>query len=470
MTCLMGVWRSALTCLAALACLAQPALGQISINEAELERILQEDVAPVIGDVDLLLLEGPKYLAKRLPAMQAAGDFGGQMDLLTPGDFSLGIGVLGGVFFGFDDEVGNRFQKFPNKLPEPLPIPAGVISGRVAVTPDFELAGRYGFFPNFEVKSKGYLIKGTTSIWGLKGRYRHSRAKGWTPAFIGSAGYSYFTGFLNVGRDFSFNLTPIRNNEFNQTVNEAFGRNVLGDGEEVNWRAFFSGAPIIGWDIHQISLEERMVWDVGFWHPYLGAGVDYAWGHVDSGTDLELDARLSGPGPLVEAWQNANNGSPKLLDIIPRQRRTLVTESPRTLGGRAIVGTEFDIGSVVRFALGAQYDVGTGSIAGGFTLRFASITPPPPPPPPPEVKPRTKRPKKGARRGQRPGKSAKKAPKSRKAGKPAQKLRPGQKAKKKTRKRTPAKGKRPKKSSKKKPPNPKSSKKKRRQRQKKAEP
>lgn len=397
--------------------MATPAWGQLNIDEAELERILQEDIAPVIGDVDLLLLEGPKYLAKRLPAMQAAGDFGGQMDLLTPGDFSVGLGVLGGVFFGFDDEVGNDFQKFPNKLPEPLPIPAGVISGRIAVTEDFELNARYGFFPDFEVKSKGYLIKGTTSIWGLKGRLRHSRARGWRPAFIGSAELSYFTGFLNVGRDFSFRLTPIRNNEFNETVNQAFGQQLLAPGEEVNWRAFFSGAPIMGWDIYQASVEERMVWDAGFWHPYLGVGVDFAWGHVDSGTDLELDARLSGPTPLVDAWKQANNGSAQLLSIIPRQRRTLVSVDPRSVGGRLIAGTEFDIGDSVRFALGAQYDLLSSSFIGGLTVRFARRRVPEPAKPAASVEP--------AQVGPLPGAQPKKARKKKRKKKIRRKKRPG---------------------------------------------
>lgn len=369
-----GPWGAVLAVVVVLA--GPPAAAQ---TREEIERILRQNIEPVLHDIDIILTNGPAYLAKRLPAMQAGGDFGAQMDLVRIGDFSVGLGLLSGVYREFD-EMDDNFQRLPKQLPDPLPIPAAVVTVRSPITESIEVGLRYGFFPEFEVKSQGYLIRGTTSIYGGKVRYRLHRGGGIVPTLVSSADVSYFTGSMDIGRDFTFTLGNtaelLGDNDrltLNQAINqEVFdGQQVLNGPEPIDLGVFFRGAPIMGWDIYQLSLEQRAVWHVGFWQPYLGAGLDFASGHVDSGIrGLKLDTRVTGPKHLKDALAQ-RSVSPTILDVLPDQNVTLVSEEPRSFAARAIAGMEFNLGQAVRMVLEAQFDFHSLSGIGGLGFRYA---------------------------------------------------------------------------------------------------
>lgn len=358
---------------------ASGAAAQGMTQEERIQTILRDQVIPILADLDVIMLKAPEYLAQRLPAMQSGGDLGAQMDLVQLGQFSVTLGLLAGVFRDFDD-IGNDFQRMPNQLPDPLPIPAAVVGVRMAVHRDWEVGARYGFFPEFEVKSQGWLIRGTTSIYGLRGRNRTLEGQGWKPTLVSSADLSYFTGSMDIGRDFTFTmgdttqlLDPAQIPVLNEAVNqEVFGGDrVLGPSEPMDLGIFFRGAPIIGWDIYQLTLEERAVWDLSFWHPFLGLGIDFASGHVDSGIrGLKVDTRATGPGHLL-AELKERDIRPTILELLPDQNVTIKSEKPRSVSGRVIGGMEFDLGQAVRLALESQFDFGTYSAVGAFGVRYA---------------------------------------------------------------------------------------------------
>jgi hypothetical protein len=127
----------------------------------------------------------------------------------------------------------------------------------------------------------------------------------------------------------------------------------------------------MGWDIYQLSLEQRAVWDLSWWQPYLGLGLDLAGGHVDSGIrGFTADIRAVGPGKLIDAAERKNI-RPALVDIFPDHNVTWESVSPRSVSGRAIAGMEFDMGEAMRLALEAQFDFASYSGIGGFALRYA---------------------------------------------------------------------------------------------------
>jgi hypothetical protein len=346
--------------------LAPAVRAQDQAAEDRIQQILRTQVQPVLDDLDIILTQGPKYLAKRLPVMQSGGDFGAQMDLVKLGDFSVGLGLLSGVYRDFDD-IGRNFQRLPKDLPDPLPIPAAVVTTRMALNDRFEVGASYGFFPHFQTKSNGYDIEGTTTIYGARARHRTVEGHGWVPTLASSAAFTYFTGRMDIGRD--PDKVPILNQAINDKVFN--GNQVLDPSEAIDLGVFFRGAPIMGWDIYQLTFEERAAWAVGFWHPFGGLGLDFAWGHVDSGIrGLEVDTRATGPGHLIDALKQRNI-SPTVLGLLPDQNVTIESEKPRSVGARAIAGMEFDLGHPVRLALEAQFDFGSYSAVGGFGIRYA---------------------------------------------------------------------------------------------------
>ncbi|MCK6571074.1 hypothetical protein L6V77_08205 [Myxococcota bacterium] len=354
-------------------CNAQPDL------EGKLTCIFQRQIAPLVNDLDQILIEGPKYLAQRLPPLQAMGDLGGQMDLETPNAFSVSLGVTSGVYFDFNQEVADDFQRLPKTLPEPLPLPSAVLSARYGVTPDWELTGRFGYVPEFKTKSRDWEIAAATRTFALGTRYRLSRGEGSWPTLVSSAEVSYFTGYMEVGRGLTYPLITMREaakladvpwEPVRTAINDEFreangGTDILGPADDVTIGTFFRGAPILGWDIYQLSLEQRAAWALGFFHPVLGLGLDAAQGHVDSGVQLEIDLRVTRPRHFVDVAGNFKE------PVLPDQDVTLETEDPRRFGARLIAGFEFDLGDHFRLPFEAQYDLGSGALLGGFALRFA---------------------------------------------------------------------------------------------------
>lgn len=347
--------------------------------EAKLTCIFNTQIAPLIADLDVILIEGPKYLATRLPALQAMGDLGGQMDLDEPNEFSLSLGLMSGVYTRFNDEVADHFQRLPKTLPEPLPMPAVNISARYALNQDWELTGRFAFFPTFTVSTRDWDISATTRLLAAGGRYRLLQGHGAVPTLVTSAELSYFSGYMEVGRGFTYPLItlkeaarvadvawePVREAINNEYREKNGGEDLLSPQDDVTIGTFFHGAPILGWDIFQFSAEQRAVWDIGFWHPVLGLGLDAAWGHVDSGVQLEIDLRVTKPQHFINVAGNLRE------PILPDQDVTIETEEPRAVGARGIVGWEFDLGSMFRLPMEAQYDFGSGSYLGALALRFA---------------------------------------------------------------------------------------------------
>lgn len=340
-------------------------------NESNLSFQFRCQVVPVLDDVLVVVIKGPDYLAQRLPAMQAMEASGTQMDLARWGDFSVTVGVASGFYTSFKDEVADGFVKIPkDSVPDLLPLPVGVIGVRFAANEDWELGARYAFVPGFEVKQKDYRIEATTQIFGAHARHRLLPGSGGRPTLVARGDFSYFTGAMKVGRDFELDIGTIQDSELNQELNDAVGVNVLGPNDSVGVGAFFNGAPILGWDIWQLSAELRATWGFGFFHPFLGGGLDLAWGHVDSGSDLALDARITSPAPLVDAAERVF-GNAKIADVIERQSVTFKSVDPRPVGGRLLAGMEFDLGDHFRLPIEGQYDVGSTSFVAGLGLRYA---------------------------------------------------------------------------------------------------
>jgi hypothetical protein len=339
--------------------------------QADLERVLQREVAPVLSDVNTIIEDGPVYLAKRLPVIQVLGDPGAVMDLATWGDFSVSLGVVGGILQSFNREVASSFQTLPRTLPEPLPVPQAMLAVRAALSADLEVGLRFGIVPNFEIETEDWQVATSTRTFAGRARYRLMQGHGARPTLVSVADLSYFTGFMQVGRDLTLDIAtldtlvePGQYEQFRQLINAEYGQ-VLEPGEKVALGVFFFGAPILGWDIVQLSLEQRAVWDLGPFHPYLGLGVDLATGHVDSGVDLESDLRVTRPKDFIERVGSFREA------ILPRQDVTLKTVEPRSVGARAIAGFELSVSDGLTVAAEGQADVSSDTFAVGLGVRYA---------------------------------------------------------------------------------------------------
>lgn len=340
-------------------------------DESTLSFRFRCQVTPVLDDVVQIVVEGPKYLAKRLPAMQAMGQLEGQMDLLEPGQISLHLAAHTGLYRNFDSEVASEFKKIPKKgIASVLPLPAATLGFRIGINPDVELGARYSFIPAISTNTEGFEIAATTTIYGAHARYRLYQGTGGAPSLIGSARFTYFTGFMEIGRDIDIKVGTVRDAELNAELNAALGSSILGPNDPVKIGARFTGAPIIGWDIFQVSGELRAVWDFGPVHPLLGGGLDAAGGHVDSGSNLALDSRIIGPKPVVELAESTFEDGAKIADVIEKQKVTFISEKPRSVGARLIAGIEFDLGDSFRLPIEGQFDLTSGSFVTGLGVRY----------------------------------------------------------------------------------------------------
>jgi hypothetical protein len=347
--------------------------------EEKLTCVLEKQVVPILSDLDVILTEGPKYLATRLPAYQAMGDLGADMDLEEFGDFSITAGVGSAVFRDFNDDVAQGFQRLPKNLPEPLPLPSILLGGRFALSRDWEITGRFTFVPEFEIQTNDWLVSATTRTIAAGARYRLYEGDGGVPRLVTSAELSYFTGYMKVGRDFQYDLVGLKSaaesagyawEPFRQTINAEYreqngGEDLLAPADDLIIGTLFRGAPILGWDIVQMSVEQRATWALGFWHPVLGLGLDAAGGEVDSGLRLAVDLRITKPKNFIDVAGNLRT------DVLPDQNVTVKSVKPRAFGARGIVGWEFDLGSMFRLPMEGQYDFGSGSFMAALALRMA---------------------------------------------------------------------------------------------------
>jgi hypothetical protein len=212
--------------LAACVLLAAPAQAQ---NGLDLVQQFETQIAPLLNDVDVILFDGPEWLALRLPAMQSSGDIGASMDLYQVGDFSVGVGLTTGLFRGFYDDVSSKWKAMPQQVPEPLPMPAAVFYGRGALSRDLELTARYAFFPTVDLRdikvpaqqtSGGDLqIAAGTSMYAAKVRHRTYETGALT--LVSSAELNYFTGFMQVGQNLTFKLGTVQDQTVNTAIREA---------------------------------------------------------------------------------------------------------------------------------------------------------------------------------------------------------------------------------------------------------
>ena len=359
---------------------ATPAVAQQPQSvEDKFARLIETQLLPLANDLDQILFEGPKYLAKRLPSMQAAGDLGAEMDLAEFGDFSISVGLMSGVYQGFNEEITGKFQKLPKTMPEPLPLPAALFSARLAVNADLEAAARLAFFPEIKHSTKDWDVAAATRMMAVGARYRLLAGRGAVPTLVSSAELSYFTGYMELGLGRTYNLISLKQaaaelgepwEPVREIINDAYrdktgGEDLLGPNDDPMIGTFFHGAPIMGWDIFQLSVEQRAVWALGFFHPYLGLGLDAASGHVDSGVQLEVDLRITRPKHFIDVAGDLREV------VIPDQDVTIETRAPRTVGARGIVGWEFHFGESMRMPLEAQYDFTSGSYLGALGVRYA---------------------------------------------------------------------------------------------------
>lgn len=296
--------------------LPAPATAQQSSIEQTLERVL--------SDFGLLMGNGPIYLASRLPSLASVGMHEPTMNLRGLGDFSIGLNLANvGLWSGFDQVgTGMEFVQFEDKLPPILPAPVVGASFRFGVLDDLDVGVRINFFPDFEQKPNGLIIGAGMLDAGLSVRYRAVEANGGVPEVWVALAGNYFSGRLLVGKDFDL--------PFDFSAD---------DGTRVAGNLNLSGAPVLGWDLWQVSPELRVAWKLGWFHPYFGVAADLTFGHIDAGLDIRIKITLTEP-------EKAEESAKELV--------TLATQQPALFSLRPVLGFQFALSEHFHLVLEGQ--------------------------------------------------------------------------------------------------------------------
>jgi hypothetical protein len=280
-----------------------------SVSTAKAQQTpLEETINTVANDLALFLGNAPVYLSSRLPVIPAGSNYLASMELTEYKDISLAFGIECALFPEFKNiGYGMKLLKYGKRLPSYAPFPLVTVGLRVGVTKHLDLGARADFFPEIDTEYKGILVGGVSFNIGGDIRYRLWQGKGALPDLIFIGAVNYFSGYLKVGKNFKF--------DFDEIIEEM----------RIKGSIEFQGAPLIGWDIFQISPELRLKWKIGSIHPFLGLGLDFSFGHIDGGLDLKIGFNLTHPEQISESES---------------ETLTLTTEKPRTFGLRPLIGIE----------------------------------------------------------------------------------------------------------------------------------
>jgi hypothetical protein len=299
------------------------ALSLLLIPTAAPAQTIEATLKKIENDLSYLTVDGPVYLAGRLPVVISGADILSSMELVSFRNFGLGLGLQTGLLTSFD-RLDDNFQLVPKKLPGVVPLPQISLVGRIGIIRNLDAGVKVTFVPEFGMKFKDIIIGGGMLNVALQVRYRILEGRGARPDLVIQASFAAFSGFLKVGKDFSF--------EFDESV-EGLGR--------VKGSLSMAGAPILGWTLYQVSPALVARWNAAWFHPFVGLGVDLTFGHVDGGVDLKLKLDLQAP--------QAATAEESLVD-------TWTTTAPRVFGLRPMVGFELDFTRRLKLVL--QADLG----------------------------------------------------------------------------------------------------------------
>ncbi len=283
---------------------------------------LEDTVKKVTNDLQYMLVDGPVYLSSRLPVMLQGGNFLASMELAGYKNFGFGVALTSGLFTSFD-KLDDNFQMIPQKFPAVVPMPGINLALRWGIIRDLDVGVQVSFFPEVDTKYKDITIAGANINLAIQARYRFLKGEGARPDLVVQLGFAYQSGYLKIGKDYSF--------DFDETI----------DGTRVAGNLAFSGAPILGWDLFQITPALVARWKLAWFRPYLGLAMDLTFGHVDSGLDMTLSVTLTQP--------TQESASEKLTE-------TLASMPPRVFGLRPIIGFEFALTQRLKLIL--QGDLG----------------------------------------------------------------------------------------------------------------
>lgn len=284
---------------------------------------IEATLKKIENDLSYLTVDGPVYLAGRLPVVISGADILSSMELVSFRNFGFGLGLQTGLLTSFD-RLDDNFQLVPKKLPGVVPLPQLAVVGRIGIVKNLDVGVKVTFFPEIGTKYREIIIGGGMLNVALQARYRLLEGRGARPDLVTQLSIAFFSGYLKVGKDYSF--------EFDETVDG------LG---QVKGSLAMAGAPILGWTLYQVSPAIVARWNVAWFHPFIGLGLDLTFGHVDGGVDLKLKLDLQAP--------QVATAEESLID-------TWTTTAPRVFGLRPMVGFEIDFTRRLKLVL--QADLG----------------------------------------------------------------------------------------------------------------
>ena len=202
----------------------------------------------------------------------------------------------------YNTKLDDNFQMIPQKFPAVVPMPGINLALRWGIIRDLDVGVQVSFFPEVDTKYKDITIAGANINLAIQARYRFLKGEGARPDLVVQLGFAYQSGYLKIGKDYSF--------DFDETI----------DGTRVAGNLAFSGAPILGWDLFQITPALVARWKLAWFRPYLGLAMDLTFGHVDSGssgggTTLPFDAILDGNG-MEYMWNGTRETSGAYNEVL----------------------------------------------------------------------------------------------------------------------------------------------------------
>ncbi len=276
----------------------------------------------IINDLGYMLIDGPVYLSSRLPVQLQGGNFLASMELAGYKNFGFGVSITSGLFTSFD-KLDDNFQLIPKEFPAVVPMPGINLAVRWGIIRNLDIGVQVSFFPEIDTKYKDIIIAGANINVAVQARYRIVEGSGAKPDLVAQLGFAYQSGYLKVGKDYSF--------DFDETI----------EGTRVAGNLSMSGAPILGWDLYQLTPALVARWKLAWFRPYIGVALDLTFGHVDSGLDVELSLTVTHPNP--------GSYSESLTE-------TTASMPPRVFGVRPIIGFEFALTQRLKLVL--QGDLG----------------------------------------------------------------------------------------------------------------
>ena len=258
---------------------------------------LNTSVTKLTGDLGIVGVNTPVWLAQHLPAMMNQSGLGAGIELADKsGGISFGIIPLHlGVMNQFNQVgQGTEVLRFDKTLPAVLPWPQVGVTLGIGLGNGLELGADARFMPktdfalNDQIGVEVGVLSASTTL-----RWRINSAKGGMPAFVIGIGGAYSKGTMDIGAGFQ--------NAYSISTSQG----------TIEGTYLFEGSPRMSWEIFQISGELRVGWKLGAFRPYLGFGFGYSFGEVAGATSLKARVTVDKVGgqavseaPKVEEYQD----------------------------------------------------------------------------------------------------------------------------------------------------------------------